>query len=614
MYAFTGKILVVDLDRKRAVVHEKDAAFYKAHLGGAFLAARLFAETVDQADSATPFDAGNPLVFATGPLAGARVCGSTRVNVLAMSPEAGGIFTSQGGGEFGPDMKRAGFDALVIHGESPAPVVLDIFNETVRFTDAGDLWGQDRLTVYDRLTAESSAKTSIASIGPAGENRVRHANIMFEPDHYAGRGGLGAVMGAKRLKAIRIGGDGVVEFKDGETVKAINRDAAKGFAGSYAKNPGSFLGVLKTYGTYGLMALCQSIGNLPVHNFRQGWIDDAAFDAAIQHAAIGGSAVGPLNPCKWCYLGCKKKALPDSNLSSLPEYESMAMLGANLGLTDLSQTMAANELCNRLGLDTISTGSLIAYLMDAFENGDLDADAVGFSIRFGEADKVMTLIRMMAHREGRLGGLLADGIEACCQALGDATRRHGRFAGGVGIPAHMPRVKPGIGFGYFHGPNPGDHMKAEHDWIAGSPDDLKGFGIHATSAPLALDAVKVDVYRATQIYYSLIDCLSLCMFVFGPGNTLSFDQLVRMINAATGFDHTFDDLMQVGEAALRLQRDLFVAFGGRDDDMPAFMEQAIPDGPSKGNRVSRADFAAARRHYYDIWQWQAPAESSADAI
>ena len=614
MHAFTGKILFVDLSRKAVKVQERDASFYKKHLGGSFLAARLLEETIEVVDRKAAFAAGNPLVFATGPLAGARVCGSTRVNVLSLSPEASGIFTSQGGGDFGPDMKRAGFDALVICGESPTPVVLDILNDTVNFVDAADFWGKDRMIVHGQLAAGSKGKTSIASIGPAGENLVRHANIMFEPDHYAGRGGLGAVMGAKKLKAIRIGGNRVVDFKDSETVKAVNKGGAKGFSESFAKNPQSFLGVLKNYGTYGLMMLCQNIGNLPVNNFRQGWMDDKAFDEAIAHETIGKTDVGKLNPCKWCYLGCKKKASPDSGYAALAEYESMAMLGANLGLTDLRQAMEANETCNRLGLDTISTGALISYLMDGFENGDLDEDAIGFSIRFGEADKVYALIRMMAHREGRIGQLLADGIDSCCRALGKATERHRRFAGGLGIPAHLPRAKPGIGFGYLHGPNPGDHMKAEHDWIASSPDDLNAFNVKVTSEPLALDAAKVDIFRATQIYYSLVDCLSLCLFIFGPGNIYAFDDIVKMINAATGFDYTFDDLMQIGEAAIQLQRKLYIVFGGKDDDMPAFMEQEIPEGPTKGNRISRKDFAAARQHYYKIWNWDVSSGFSKDTI
>jgi aldehyde:ferredoxin oxidoreductase len=265
--------------------------------------------------------------------------------------------------------------------------------------------------------------------------------------------------------------------------------------------------------------------------------------------------------------------------------------------------MDFSESCNLLGMDTISTGALISFLMDGFANGDLDEEKVGFAIRFGEGDKVRDLIRMIAYREGKIGSLLADGIDACRRVLGPATDRHLRFAKGMGLPAHLPRVKPGIGFGYLHGPNPGDHMKAEHDWIASSPGDLKAFNITVTSDAFALDRVKVEVYRATQIYYAAMDSLSLCMFIFGPGNILSYDAIVEMVNAATGFDFGFEDLMRIGEQAIQLQRKLYCEFGGTDEDLLPYMETPIPDGPTAGNRISREDFAAAREHYYTLWGW-----------
>lgn len=603
MYGFMGKILVIDLTSRTTAMLEKSETFYKTYLGGAFLAAKLFAEAIEDTGQPTPFAPANPIVFATGPLAGARVCGSTRVNVLSLSPETAGIFTSQGGGEFGPDIKRAGFDALVITGAATAPVYLDIQNDRVAFTDAAALWGLDRRQAYDRLNADAPGNVSIATIGPAGENKVRHANIMFEPDHYAGRGGLGAVMGAKNLKAIRIGGDHPVVFKDPETVKAVNKTGATTFAASFEKNPGGFLGVLKTYGTFGLLLLNQDVGNLPVTNFNRAQVDDENFQSAVSHAQIGETAVGRRNPCKGCYLGCKKKSAADPEHTALAEYESMALLGPNLGITDLSQAMEFSESCNLLGMDTISTGALISYLMDGFANGDLDEAKLGFAIRFGEGDKVRDLIRMIACREGKIGSLLADGIDACRRVLGPATDRHRRFAKGMGLPAHLPRVKPGIGFGYLHGPNPGDHMKAEHDWIASSPGDLKAFNIAETSDVFALDRVKVAVYRATQTYYAAMDSLSLCMFIFGPGNILSYDAIVEMVNAATGFDYTFEDLMRIGEQAVQLQRKLYCDFGGTDEDLLPYLETPIPDGPTAGNRISREDFAAARDHYYKLWGW-----------
>jgi len=603
MHGFMGRILTIDLTDKTSVVVEKDKNFYKTYLGGAFMAAKLFQEAVEDMQPSTAFEAANPLVFATGPLAGARICGSTRVNVVSLSPETTGIFTSQAGGEFGPDIKRAGFDALVITGASDAPVFLDITNDRVVFQDAAALWGLDRRQTYDRLKAWREKNTSIATIGPAGENRIRHANIMFEPDHYAGRGGLGAVMGAKNLKAICIGGDREVLFQDADTVKAVNKGGAQSFTRAFEKNPGGFLGVLRTYGTFGLLLLNQDVGNLPVNNFNRAQMDDEDFQNAIAHAQIEQTMVGRLNPCRGCYLGCKKRSAADADHTALAEYESMALLGPNLGLKDLAPALEASELCNLLGMDTISTGALIAFVMDGFAHGDLDGGDLGFSIHFGEGDKVCELIRMMAHRKGKLGNLLADGIEACRQAFGPQADRHLRFSRGVGLPAHLPRVKPGIGFGYLHGPNPGDHMKAEHDWIASSPDDLKAFHITETSDAFALDQVKVEVYRATQIYYAAMDSLSLCMFIFGPGNILSYEAIVKMVNAATGFGYSFADLMQIGENAIQLQRELYLDFGGRDEDLLPYMETEIPAGPTQGNKIDREDFIKAREHYYRLWGW-----------
>ena len=598
----TGRILKVDLGTRSVEVLTRDRDFYRRHLGGAFLAAQLFAEALADGEPPLPLAPENPLVFATGPLAGARVCGSTRVNVVSRSPETPGIFASQGGGEFGPDLKRAGYDALVITGASAAPAVLTIRNDRVTIDAAGQLWSQDRALTYTQLKAATDDRGSIASIGPAGENLVRHANIMFEPDHYAGRGGLGAVMGAKKLKAVCVAGDRPVVFKDAAAVQAINKSGATTFLKNFEKNPHSFLGVLRTYGTFGLLMLNEDIGNLPVKNFNRARMDDAAFEAAIEHDRIAAETVGRRTPCKGCYLGCKKM-MAGGDRAPLPEYESMALLGPNLGLKDLAPGMAATDLCNRLGLDTISTGALVSYLMAGFESGDLDAGALGFEIRFGQAEKVIALIRMMARREGRIGNLLADGIAACRDALGPSADRHLRFANGMGLPAHLPRVKPGIGFGYLHGPNPGDHMKAEHDWIASSPGDLKMFGLSATSAPADLDRAKVEAYRATQIYCAAMDTLSLCLFIFGPGNILAFEDITALVNAATGFDYTFADLMRIGEASVQLQRRLFVACGGRDADFPPYLTTPVPDGPSQGRRIDPADFACARAHYYTLWGW-----------
>jgi aldehyde:ferredoxin oxidoreductase len=322
------------------------------------------------------------------------------------------------------------------------------------------------------------------------------------------------------------------------------------------------------------------------------------------HATAKDEIVGRITPCKSCFVACKKSSKIYPDHSSLAEYESIAILGSNIGLEeDLESCLEACELCNRLGIDTISTGNMIAWLMNCFESGALDEDKMGYSIRFGDGPKVIALIKNIAFRENDLGNLLADGIDQASEKLGSQTTPYSRFVNGVGMPAHMPRKKPGVGFGYLHGPNPNDHMKQEHDWIASDPGSLKSFNLSVHSAPDALDTAKIDVAKATQTYYAAMDSLSLCMFIFGPGNIYSFDEIIEMVNAATGFNFNFDELMVIGERAVQSQRKLFLQLGGKDSDFLMFMAQEIPEGPSKGAKINEDDFNHVRKHYYEIMGW-----------
>lgn len=609
MFGFMGKILRIDLSQQKFIVIQKGENFYQKYPGGAFLGIKLFEEEVAGSTDIGPFDAMNPLIFATGVFAGESICGATRVNVVSVSPETTGTYISQAGGEFGPALKRAGFDAIIITGNAGAPVYLKISTQgkrcSIDFVAAKHLWGKDRLKSNNILKEELKENYSLSLIGPAGENKVACANIMFEADHYAGRGGLGAVMGAKNLKAICVQGDEKPQFKNREKVFEINRDGARRFKNSA---PDSFLGVLKNLGTFGLLQLNQDAGNLPTRNFKDACVQSEAMKNEMSHSTVIEKYVGKSNPCKACFISCKKKYKKDTpyaEWSSLAEYESIALLGPNLGLENsLEDGLKACELCNQLGVDTISIGNIVAWLMDCYENKILKFDQFDFEIRFGEGQQACELIEAIALRKGELGNLLADGVLKAVEVLGEATRSYLRAARGIGLPAHMPRKKPAVGFGYLHGPNPGDHMKLEHDWIAGDPDSLANFGLSITSEPDALDKNKVEIARITQIYYSLIDALSLCMFVFGPGNIYTFDEITEMVNAATGFNYSFQDLMKIGEQSIQLQRKIYTDFGGYDENFLEYLKEEIPSGPSKGNRISQKDFEISRSHYYSLWNWE----------
>jgi aldehyde:ferredoxin oxidoreductase len=606
MLGFKGKILSIDLTEKTWKEVTKGKDFYRKYLGGSFLAAKLFQDLLGENKNFSPFDPENPLVFATGLFAGENVCGATRVNVFALSPETTGTYLSQAGGEFGPELKRAGFDGLVIVGKANSPLYVKIRTEggkcVCEFIDANHLWGKDRVETDEVLKKELEKKYSTASIGPAGENLVACANIMFEVDHYAGRGGLGAVMGSKNLKAICVSGDSKPEFENRTKVMEINKAGAKRQRGYEA---GSFMKVLEDQGTFGLLDLNQAAGNLPTYNFKQAFVDSTDFEQEISHVNINEKYVGKKNACKACYVACKKKYDTDSeyaDFTALAEYESIAILGPNLGLTnDLDSGLKACEICNRLGMDTISAGSLVAWLMDCFENEVLEKNEVGYSIKFGDGEKACQLLENIAFRKNKIGNLLADGVFKAVSLLGEQTKPFLRAARGVGLPAHMPRKKPGIGFGYLTGPNPGDHMKLEHDWITSDPDSLTGLGLCISSEPDALDKNKVEIGRKTQIYYSMVDTLSLCMFIFGPGNIYTFDEIAEMVSAATGLDLTFQDLMKIGEDSLRLQRELYYDLGGKDEAFLSYLADEIPAGPSKGSKINESDFKIAREHYNSLW-------------
>jgi len=363
----------------------------------------------------------------------------------------------------------------------------------------------------------------IFSIGPAGENMVRHANIIFEQDHYAGRGGLGAVLGSKHVKSVAVRGDKKIEFKNPGIIKEINTRARKDFSKSVKELPDSFMGILRRLGTFGLVEQNLSAGNLPTRNFFCGGPDGPEVPEILSRKYAEKEFVGKVNPCRHCYVACKKHHKSKPEYTSLAEYESVAILGSNIGLeNDMEKCLEACELCNRLGLDTISTGNIIAWLMECYEKGVKFEKDFDYSISFGEGDKAIELINDIAFRKTELGNILANGIDNAVEAFGPETKNHHRFVKGVGMPAHMPRIKPGVGFAYFHGPNPNDHMKTEHDWIASDPDTLKAFGLETGSAAEALDNGKVEVSRITQIYFAAMDALSMCLFVFGPGNIYSY--------------------------------------------------------------------------------------------
>jgi len=596
---FTGTILRVDLSAGKIERIRPDANFYRTYMGGgAFGTYFLLKETPGDLD---PLDERNVLTIAPGVTTGAPVSGASRVCVTALSPVTGAVGDSQAGGSFGPAIKRCGYDAIVITGAAKTLSYLVAGGDTAEIRDGAHLAGKTVLEVHDALSAELGGKLSILQCGPAGERRVRFACLMADLNDAAGRTGMGAVFGSKNLRAVVVRNEGKVAFADPEGLKRLGRLAAERMPDS------SFANTLKDFGTPGVVGFQAESGNLSTRNYSR------SFHPAYEK--IAGQTFEPdigagHTTCFACVIGCRKKVKADAphqvtDRLGGPEFETIGLLGANLDITDPVTIAKANELCNNLGLDTIGMGGLAAYLFECMDKGLIAPDAVGRQLGFGDGEGLLWLIEQVARREG-VGDVLAEGFEAAVAAFGEETRPYAIHVKNHALPVHMAQVKPSQALMYAVCPIGADHMSSEHDWlIASESEAARGLGILDSGEAASTDLAKVRMTVYSQYYYSLLDSLCLCMFVWNPGNLFKYRELEELVRCATGWDCTFWELMKVGERRVNMMRQLNArrGFTRQDDRLPERLTEPLPDGPAKGRRVDPAAFAEMLDQYYDLMGW-----------
>lgn len=601
-YGYNGRILVVDLDQESLQTEENPPGFYRTYLGGGLLGSYyLFKRTQPGFDPLSP---ENVLIFAPSVLTGAPVSGASRFNITAKSPLTGAIGDTQCGGDWGARLKHAGFDAVVITGRAARPVYLLIDRGKAELRDASALWG--------KLTGEAQAlirqelgddKIEVAQIGPAGENLVRFACVTAGLSHFGGRTGLGAVMGAKNLKAIAVRGQKAYKFFDPEAVKGLARKGAESFKKSEVHQ------AFQKHGTALAVDWQKAIGNIATKNFQFG-----AFDQTDQLAGprLTETLLKGNETCFGCLVRCKRVVEAEAPYRiegqyGGPEFESLIMLGANLGLGDLPLVAKMNEVCNKMGLDTISAGAMIALAMECFEKGIIGPrQTSGLDLRFGNGQAALALLEMIASRQG-LGDLLAEGYDRVVSAWGEAA---GRLAVGVKnqpFPAHLVRVKPSQGLMYAVNPFGADHMSSEHDWIAAADGDVaRGLGITDFTDLASLDEPKVRATALSQFYYSLLDTLTLCAFCWGPGSLFGYEDLGEFVRAVTGWKMTFFELMKAGERRVNLMRAFNAreGFTRRDDRLPPRAFEPLCGGPAEGRRIEPEAFQKALDDYYALMGWE----------
>lgn len=615
---YNGKILRVDLSKSKLSIEEPDENIFRKYMGGSAL--NLYYLLREMPAGADPLGPENILALSIGVVTGAPVSGQSRMTATAKSPLTEAIGDAQCGGFWPAKLKFAGFDAIIIKGRAPSPVYLWIDDGKPELRDASHLWGKITGECQAAIFAELGDEKNIEvlQIGPAGEKLVRYACLINMCNRANGRTGMGAVMGSKNLKAVAVRGDKKPLLADSNTLKEVVQWGANAFHNSNVAGLGK-------YGTAITVANQQYIGGLPTFNYNSGvfngWkpIDGKTlYDTALLGCEEGKQDSKGRDTCFGCIVRCKRvveikeESFPVDPLYGGPEYETLGTFGSYCGVDNLAAICKANELCNKYGIDTISCGATIAWAMEAFEAGSLTRDQTGgIEIRFGDAQAMVQLTRMIGAREG-FGNMLAEGSARAAATLGCGaefliTSKNQE------APAHMPQMKRSLALIYAVNPFGADHMSSEHD-LTFSPeafdafkDRFKSIGLTEPLPSQSLDAAKVEFARKTQHVYSMMDSVNLCHFVWGPSWQLyGPDQMVKMINAVTGWDVTVKELLEVGERRLNMMR-AFNAIEGitrKQDVLPEklFM-RPLQGGPTDGWKVDREEFENALNEYYSRCGW-----------
>ncbi len=595
--AYLGKILRVNLSV--GAISEEDIRedWASKFIGGAGLATRYLYEEIPK--GADPLGAENRLIFMTGPLTGTPSASASRYSVVAKSPLTGIWGHANSGGSFGPALKQSGYDGIIFQGISPKPVYLSILDGRPRLCDATGLWGKTVPETEDLIQKESNQKMTIASIGPGGENLVRYAAIMNNRHRAAGRCGLGAVMGAKRLKAIACVGKRRIDLGNAEAFREIAKKQMDLLNESMLK-----VG-FESFGTNMVSDMVNIRGGYPTRNWQQGVFDQIE---EVNGQALTDKVFVKGVSCFACPIACGRgteiKEGPWKGRSGEgPEYETVNTFGAMCGISDLNAITMANYLCNEYGLDTISAGSTIAFAMECYEKGILNKTMTGgVELRFGDEKLLIDLIHKIAAREG-IGDLLAEGTKRISERLGQGCEHFAMHVKGLELPAYDPRAAKITGLGYVTANRGGDHITA---YVQGPTFIDTPFLVVEDSKienPFLANPKEAKVVVDLENALTMFDCIGACKFM---GILLPAEEYADLIAAATGWDFGVDDFRKGGERVYNLARVFSVREGmTREADLlpGRLMEDPLPDGPAKGMVIERETLEAMKDAYYEIRGW-----------
>ena len=602
MYGCTGKILRVNLTKGRITEDAWEEGVARKFLGGRGLGAKILFEELRP--GVDPLGPENKLIFATGPVTGASFAGNSRYVVMAKSPLTGLWGEAHAAGFFGPELKFAGYDAIVIEGRADGPVYLWIKDGHAEIRGAGHLWGRITGETEEAILEEVGEETvRVACIGPGGENLVRYACVISDLHRAAGRCGMGAVMGSKKLKAVAVKGSGKMRIADPEGFRKLAKKAASESWEGWGED-------LRKHGTDGGLDNLHGYGLLPTKAFRR-----ATFEGyeKITGETMTETILVKRWHCPACIVGCIRVVKTKSPYQvdpayGGPEYETCASLGSLCMNDDLVAIAKANELCNKYTIDTISTGVTIAFAMECYEKGLITKkDTGGIDLSWGNQEAIIQLIHKIAEREG-IGDILAEGVKRAAEKIGGGSEKWALHVKGQELPMHEPRGKKGVGLSYATSNRGACHLQTPHDDAFEDETDLAPeIGLTPSIAPryrIYAGKEKARLVKIGQDLWGLYDCLVVCKFTPYPAG-ISINTLVGIVNSITGWDVTPMDLMTAGERAFNLCRAFNVREGvtRKDDTLPERIMTPLPDGLYKGEALPRDVLEHMLNYYYKFRGW-----------
>jgi len=595
MKGYAGQVLRVDVTKGEVTKEPINEAVWRSLIGGIGYGAYVLYNEVSK--EASPLGPDNKIIFALGPFqAGRKFPGNAKLAVIAKSPINSLFATSQAGADLGLELKKAGYDALIIEGKAGKPVYLEIDNDKVSLNDASELWGKDTFETTDFIKDKYGKKgSSIAAIGQAGEKLVAFANICIDKHSFFGRLGMGAVLGSKNVKAICVKGDKEVEVADKDKVAGLQKGLTKKIADATAE--------FSKNGTPMYMAFAEMVGEAPIKNWAGGSWEEGNKKLGVP--AYTETIFKKKLPCPNCPIGCHRYIKVDGPEKykmegAGPEYETLAYLGENLLIDDLAAVAKASDLCNRFGMDTMESGGIIGFVMECVEKGFLSKkDLDGVDATWGNGDASIALIEMMALRKG-FGDVLANGVLPAAEKIDPKTKDFVAQVKGISPGAHDPRARFGQAVNFATGPVGPNHEYGNLSlpyWGVLCPE----LGIDKQPQdPFTMDGA-AKLAAAYQDWGAIYNSLVVCRFMM-EGAAMTFTDMVDCLNAVTGWNMSVEEAAKTAERLITLQRMVNIKFGldKKEDTLSKRLLEPTPDGAHAGKVP---DLEPAIKEYYELRGW-----------